>query len=172
MSSEHLSGDSNTGEEGDGGPDWDGYSDYAYVSYQISSAIDNAIDAYASLQSLHDEDTKIKPSQASNARRPILSAAMRLLPELEKQKDANETYGEMVDEWTEDGVEEQGYIEALREANLQRDCPDWLYDFVLDLRRAGWELGYLQAGRYEDDEDEDDAHASARKMLEDIYESK
>ncbi|MCG1002872.1 MULTISPECIES: hypothetical protein [Halobacterium] len=171
MSSHQLEG----GDDSDGsesGPDWDGYSDYAYVSYQISSAIDNAIDSFSSLQSLHDENSKIKAQQAANARQPILSAAMRLLPELEKQQDANEKYAKMVEEWTEDGVDEQGYIDALKEVNLQSECPPWLYDFVLDLRRAGWELGYLQAGRYEDDEDEDDAHASAREMLKDIYESK
>jgi hypothetical protein len=174
MSSENLTpaDDSPDTDDTSGGPDWDGYSDYAYVSYQISSAIDNAIDSFSTLQALHDERAKIKATQAANARQPILSAAMRLLPELEKQADNNSDYEEMVDEWTENGVEDRGYIDALRDANLQSESPDWLYEFVLDLRRAGWELGYLQAGRYEDDDDDDDSHASAREMLQDIYESK
>jgi hypothetical protein len=154
------------------GREWEGYSDYQYISYQIASSIQDAIDSYARLQSLHDESAKVRAEHAASARRPILAAAMNLLPELEHNQNSKEIYERMVADWTESGVEDDtGYIEALRSANLQVDCPDWLYDFVSDMRKAGWELGYLQAGRYQDDE-EDDAEASAREMLEDIVEAK
>lgn len=153
--------------------EWAGYSDYQYISYQIASSIQDAIDAYAKLQSLHDERAKVKADHAANARRPILAAAMNLLPELEHNQDSKDIYSRMVTDWTKSGVDDDtGYIEALRNANLQNECPEWLYDFVSDMRKAGWELGYLQAGRYEDDDEEDDARASAREMLKDIYESK
>lgn len=174
MSKSELDNGDGPGGDGSGSPEWDGYSDYKYVSYQISSAIDDAIDSYATLQGLHDEGAKIKANQAAQARQPILAAAMRLLPELKNNQSGNETYEEMVQKWTEDGVPNRdvGYIPGLRQVDLTQSCPDWIYEFVLDLRKAGWELGYLQAGRYEEDDDEDDAHASAREMLKDIFESK
>jgi len=40
-----------------------------------------------------------------------------------------------------------GYFDALSEIRLQQECPDWLEDWVIDIRTAGWEIGYLQAGR-------------------------
>lgn len=154
--------------------EWDAYSDYKFVSYHVSSAINNAIDAYASLQSLHDEHTKITAQQAANARQPILSSAMHLQHELEREaeRSPNSDYENILDDWTKNGVDEDtGYIQGLRETDLQNQCPDWLQGFVLQIRRAGWELGYLKAGRYEDRE-EDDARESARGMIEDILKSK
>ena len=164
--------DDSASSTGDRGAEWESYSDFKYVSYQISKAIQDAIDAYATLKSLHDEGSKVRSQEAARARSPILSAAMQLLPELEHNKNSKQIYRKMVENWTESGVDDDGYIDALQDASLQHECPTWLYEFVYDLRKAGWELGYLQAGRYEEDEKEDDARASARAMLQDIYQSK
>lgn len=48
-------------------------------------------------------------------------------------------------DWTDEP--DEGYLRELRDIQLQNECPDWLEQFVLDIKTAGFELGYLQAGR-------------------------
>jgi len=127
----------------DNGSRYEGFSDYNKVSRSVAESIDDAVDAYALIQSSHAEDERVKADLAAEGAGRILGAAIRLLPELEQDKDDVEEYGELLDDWTGD----EGYIEQLKDARLSRDCPDWLGEFVVQIRRAGWELGYLQAGK-------------------------
>jgi hypothetical protein len=126
---------------------FEGYSDYEIVSLRLGESIDKAVDAYAQIDAAHSEDANISPQFAAKARGRILSAAIKLLPALYADRDSVDTYDEMLEEWEEGVGGEPGYIDRLKNTSLRRECPDWLYSFVLDIRRAGWELGHLQAGR-------------------------
>lgn len=131
---------------------YEGYSDYSSVSSRVATSIDRAVDSYSTLDALHTENARIRPNAAAEIRRHILAAALKLKPELEANtvggsNDDEDIQAEILDRW----VGEEGFIERFRETSLQDDCPDWLYDFVNDIRRAGWEIGYLQAGRTVDD---------------------
>jgi len=142
---------------GGDGQVWDGYSDYATISSRIGRNVFNAIDAYADIHSLHIEGARIDPREAATARAEILSAAMSLKPELESQRETKEEIDEILDRWDDgDGgdtgieVPEEGFIDAFNGVQLSLSDPPWLYQFVIDIRRAGWELGYLKAGRHEE----------------------
>ena len=56
---------------------------------------------------------------------------------------------------------EEGYVNRFRRTpfNGTGDL-EWFGDFVSDIRRAGWELGYLKAGREEKAEDQGDSEDS------------
>lgn len=145
---------------------FEGYAHYQTISNSIAESIDEALSAYAELDSLHAEDAKIGAQQAARARSRIKLAALKLVPELREDAHHNEQYQEILARWhgaldieQEDGkpktvqpdfptaAPEGGYFEALAEIRLQRECPPWLEDWVIDIRTAGWEIGYLQAGR-------------------------
>lgn len=149
-----TSPDRNSGER------YEGFTDYQSVSQRIARSIDEAVQEYASLQRIHAENGKV-PYDGAGER--ILAAALRLLPELEDQRETDVVYDEMLVRWkadepvqddTEVEVPTSGYIELLMTTQLNRDCPEWLYQFVTDIRRAGWELGYLKAGRHAEEDDE------------------
>lgn len=141
---------------------WEGYSDYRTVSQAIARSIDEALEAYAGLDSLHAESARVQPEQAAQARASILSAALRLVPELEADKDTNDEYEKILNDWQGEADDEDGYIDQLDEVRLQQTCPAWLYDMVLQIRSAGWHLGYLQAGRrVQDDPDPDERQAKS-----------
>lgn len=156
-------------ENGDGSKqEWDGYSDYRTVSSRIGSNIFDAIDAYARIHRGHVENERMKTEVATQAGMRILAAAMSLMVEVENQHNPDAT-GESRDEidriyerWQNGGagdedidVPDEGFIRAFEDVQLSRDAPDWLYQFVVDIRRAGWELGYLKAGEYEDTGEEE-----------------
>lgn len=61
-----------------------------------------------------------------------------------------------------------GYIRAFRDADLSEDVPEWAGQFAVDIRTAGFRLGYLQAGRREQKPAEDPIEGDARSMLEGI----
>lgn len=153
---------------GDGGGNgrFEGYSHYKTISSSIAESIDEALDAYARLEASHAEGTKISAKEAAWARSRIKLAALKLAPELRGDAHHNEQYRKMLARWhggfefvNDDGEGETvdpefptpaadgGYFEALKEIRLQQQCPDWLEDWVIDIRTAGWEIGYLQAGR-------------------------
>jgi len=157
------SGDSSNGQRGG---KYEAYSHYQDVSKGIAESIDDALAAYTELESLHVEGAKVKSDQASRARSRIKLAALKLVPELREDAHHNEEYQQMLARWhgtTEislgDGetktVEpvfphdgpETGYFDGLRNIKLQQTCPRWLEDWVIDIRTAGWEIGYLRAGR-------------------------
>jgi len=126
------------------GAEWQSYSDYRAVSQQVARAVDEAVAAFAEIESMHVEGVKIRDREAAQARARIQTAALMLLPELEQNKD---NYGELLGRWTGD----EGYFGQLDDVSLRRSCPDWLEQFARDIREAGFRLGYLQAGRYEAD---------------------
>lgn len=139
---------------------WEGYSDYQKVSIRVGETIENAVDAYARIDSLHTENAVVEPELAAEARARIKSAAMKLIPELENDREVVDFYDEVLERWQGD----DGYLQELREVSLQQSCPEWLEDMVIDIRRAGWELGYLQAGRTERVTPEDPDEAKQQEI--------
>ncbi len=149
---------------------WEGYSDYQIVSKRVGKSVHNAIEAYARLDSLHAEGAQVPPETAATARSHIFAAALKLVPELRRDAprendDDNggvELYGEILDRWEGD----DGYLRnKLHNVQLQRECPGWLFQFILDIRRAAWELGYLQAGRERKGEPDDPVEAETADMF-------
>lgn len=136
---------------------WEGYSDYEVVSKRIGRKVSNAIEAYSVLQGAGAERAELSDYEYTRARAKILDAAMNLKVEIEREA-ANEPpnsdeniYTPIVDRWTE-GTDENasdGYINAFMALSISRGgrVPGWVFTFVEDIRRAAWELGYLQAGR-------------------------
>ena len=142
---------------------WEGYSDYESVSKRVAKSVEEAIEAYAFIQSLHSENARVQASRAAEAKARILSAGLRLVPELENDKETVEQYEEILDRWqTDDELnidaatpDDLGYIRRLDRIALRDECPEWLHQFAIDIRRSAWELGYLQAGRTVSEEEED-----------------
>lgn len=142
---------------------WEGYSDYQRVSQRFAMSIEDAVDAFATLKARHHEEVRVKAIQAASARRHIEGAALRLRVEMEQDRGEKELYAEILDDW--EG--ENGYLQRFGEIRLENSCPSWLDDFVEDIRRAGWHLGYLQAGRSVRTQAEDPAEQEAKSMLHD-----
>lgn len=122
---------------------WEGYADYEKVSVDIAESINKAVRAYSHIDSIHAEGAPMQPGMAARARSRILAAAIQLRTEMEDDKEVDEFYQEALGRW--EG--EDGYITRLSSISLREQCPGWLFQFVTDIRRAGWKLGYLQAGR-------------------------
>ncbi|WP_423745106.1 hypothetical protein V5735_03510 (plasmid) [Haladaptatus sp. SPP-AMP-3] len=150
---------------------WEGYSDYQSVSNRVAAAIDDAIDAYAYIHSLHLENERIRQREAAQARSRIHGATIKLLPELEANAGASDTdeddvYREILDRWTKSYDGGDGILDRFQSIKLQKECPDWLYQLVKDIRKAGWEIGYLQAGRTVTESTLDPDEEQARSMFE------
>lgn len=129
---------------------WDAYSDYQLVSQRVAKSIEDANDAYAIIESGLKSGAKIDSYQETELRADILGAAMRLRVELENERDKRPVYDDILSDW--EG--EDGYIARFRRMDLQYDAQgEWLAEFILQIRRAGWELGYLKAGREEKHDD-------------------
>jgi hypothetical protein len=122
---------------------FEGYADYEIVSLRVGRAIDQAVDSYARIDAAHTEGATVSPELAAEARGRILGAAMKLLPPLQADREAVDLYADILDRWKG----ENGFIARMDTVSLRRECPGWLFKFVLDIRRAGWEIGFLQAGR-------------------------
>lgn len=155
-----MSGATENGESTSSATRWEGYSNYELVSKRASKAIDDALDAYALLHGAHAEDAAVQPDFAAEARSKILSAAIRMLVEMREDRDAVDTYEEILDRW--EG--ENGYINRLLQSQLHQEVPGWLFQFVIDIRQAGWSLGYLQAGRHSR-VDEDPVEGDVNQVL-------
>ncbi len=119
--------------------DWDGYSDYKTVSKSIVDATQNAINAYAELESRHAEGAKVQQRMAARARMHIKAAALQLLPELQRNSESNEQYQKILARWTgetdssDDGeskpklpASDGGTIEPERETR-EGDAPSFEY---------------------------------------------
>lgn len=141
---------------------YEGFSDYESVSKRIARSIDEAVQEYAAIQRAHAEGRRVAHDGVGER---ILAAAMRLLPELRDQRQAGAVFDEILARWLGDEAKldetdvdpeppDSGAIEALMQARLTNDCPDWLHQMVIDIRTAGWELGYLKAGRHAEEDDE------------------
>lgn len=141
---------------------WEGYSQYEQVSSVIASQINDAIKAYSIIDSIHAEDAPMRPAIAARARSKILAAAIQLINEIENDADSVEYYQQVVDRW--EG--EDGFIRLLSQQSLQEECPGWLFQLVTDIRKCGWELGYLKAGRQNRKSPPDQDQAEVRAMFE------
>lgn len=176
-----------TSSDGDGY--WEGYSNYKSVASAIAETIDEALEAYAKLDSIDKEDVKLSRDEdklVAESRAKIKLAALKLVPELREDAPTNEQYQQILARWhgsveveTDTGSlkkvqpsfpnegPEAGYFEALDSIRLKDGCPDWLENWVIDIRTAGWELGYLKAGRRRKDRsDLDPDTEQARQMFE------
>lgn len=147
---------------------YEGFSDYQSVSNRVTASIDNAVDAFAMIDSLHAENARIQQREAAMARRHMLSAAIKLLPEIKENKNGKEDdiFADIYSRWVEEGDGDTGpFLDELKKVEFQSEAPDWLSQFAQDIRRAGWEIGYLQAGRTVKDEDLDPADEQAQDMF-------
>jgi hypothetical protein len=138
--------------DGDAATKWEGYSNYEYVSRQITRKVSRAIEAYSLLQSAGAERSNLDDFEYTEARSMILDAAMSLKVEIEREAAAQgngSVFADIEERWTEgDETIDQGYIHAFHQLSVQDDgVPGWVFTFVSDIRLAAWELGYLQAGR-------------------------
>lgn len=167
--SEHAPEDANTR--------FEGYSDYQQVSKSIAQSVDNAMEAYAWAQSVDVEsvggdDVNVSLAQA---RADILSAALKLYPEMQvEHHKGNHEYDEFLHRWgwdpadselDVDGEPEVLFLPEFNELSLWGGVPDWMLDFVMDIRTVGIKLGYLRAGRRERLPDDDPVQAEAEHML-------
>lgn len=140
---------------------WEGFSHYVWVSHQIGEAIFKAINAYSVIDSYHAEGATMPPQTAAKARSRILSASLQVKTEMEKHKDDKKYYRETLEKWDGD----EGYIHRMGDLSVRHECPSWLFDFVSDIRQAGWELGYLQSGRYTNEGPVDSDSAQVKEMI-------
>jgi len=151
--------------------EYEGYSDYKTVSNRVGVSIERAVDACASISALHTEGARVRPQLAAALRRDIVAAALMLVPDLEgaRNGDGDDIYSEILDRWgvVEDGeFDDDGYLGQLRQTDLQNECPDWILQLAIDIRRAGWEIGYLRAGRINRELDVGEDERQARSMFE------
>lgn len=150
---------------------WEGFSNYQNVSERMAQSIEGAIRAYTFLDSRHQEGAPITPKEAAEARSKILTPALRLMAEMEEERETVDKYDEMLDRWTaddDDGDDDPGYIRRINEVKLQNASPGWLFQFVLDIRSAGFELGYLQAGRTVKEEPTDPVEGETEAMFDNL----
>lgn len=140
-----------TRSNGDAGGEWQAYSNYKSVTQSVAESINAALRSYAAIQSAHQEGAPVTAPEAAEARKNILAATLMLLGEMRAQEGEND-YGEVLARWegSDDGDDSDGFVRQLHEVRLTQECPNWLLNLVIDIRRVGWELGYLQAGRYEE----------------------
>jgi len=146
---------------------FEGYSDYETVSQDIGRAVRDAVDAYSQLDAKQQQAARGRGgAAAAQAHQHILAAAMRLVPELERDRGSRDELDEIYTDWTGEGVDKDGYIERLRASQLDARSPEWLYEFVVQIRQAAWELGYLQAGRTHKAESADPVEEEPLAMFE------
>lgn len=157
--------------------EWEGYSDYEAVSRSVAKSIEDAVDAYAWLQRLHQEGASVTDSAAADASADVLSAALRLYVEMQQEhEEGNDEYDEMLARWGYDvgddadgkgtGQAPDGYISALHDATFQSGVPAWMLQLVTDIRTAGWKLGYLQAGRRSEKVSDDPVEQDVDTLME------
>lgn len=145
--------------------EWDGYTDYQQVAGRYASEIHDATAAAAMLQRIGADGGQFAPREVAEASSRILSAALLLEEQMRLYEHTNDKYSEILDEWTG----EEGRIEQMRRTDMLAGAPDWLFDFVREINRAGLELGYLKAGREEEIKDEGDTlDSEVRDVIEEM----
>ena len=146
--------------------EWDAYSDYQHVSRRVAKSIGDAVDAISIIDSSEVAGEKLTAADETNLRADVLGAVNRLQTELENEREQQAVYDEILTRWQG----EEGYINRFRTltlANLQSQ--PWLQQFATDIHRAGWELGYLKAGREEKQSRGGDAYdGEVRDMIEEM----
>ena len=146
--------------------EWDAYSDYQHVSRRVAKSIGDAVDAISIIESADIAGEKIQARQETDLRADVLGAVRRLHTELENERETKEVYEEILTRW--EG--EDGYINRFRNLDVMNPQSEgWLQQFASDIHRAGWELGYLKAGREEKQSRGGDAYdGEVRDMIEEM----
>lgn len=155
-----LSNGSSSSDNGDE-TRWEGYSDYQRVSDRVARSIYDAIEAFAIIDSQHTENARVKPAAAAKARAKILAPALRLKVEMEADREAVEKLDQILQDWEGD----EGHLAKFSNLQLHQDCPSWLHEFVTQIREAGWEIGYLKAGRTTKKELDDEVEEEVKNMF-------
>lgn len=148
----------------DVGKQWEGYSNYQAVSRDMSMSISDALDSFSWIQSSQREGGQMNASDVADARADIVSAAIRVYVEM-TEVDNRDDFEEILERWGGPNEDVEGRLDELLDISLYDDVPDWLDRFVVDLRTAGWRLGYLQAGRTSKARPDDDVEAEADNMF-------
>ena len=145
---------------------WDAYSDYQHVSHRVAGSVGDAVDAISIIDSAEVAGEKLSPREENDLRADVLGAVIRLQTELENERDTREVYGEILDRWQG----QEGFINQFRDLDLPvLQSQPWLQQFATDIHRAGWELGYLKAGREEKQSRGGDAYdGEVREMIEEM----
>lgn len=143
---------------------WDGFADYQTVSARISRSIHDAIEAATTVERAHKEGAGVDPQLAARASADILSAAIKMQTELGRYKGGNPEYADLYESFDGD----DGHVQKLRDVSLRDESPEWLFEFVVDIRRAGFELGYLKAGREETENTDTGPKSDAKEMFTDL----
>ena len=143
---------------------WDAYSDYQHVSRRVAGSIGDAIDAISIIDSGKVAGEKLTSREETDLRADVLGAVIRLQTELENERESKEAYDQILSRW--EG--EEGFIEQFRALDVMNPQSEpWLQEFAADIHRAGWELGYLKAGREETTREGGDAYdGEVREMIE------
>jgi len=146
--------------------EWDAYSDYQHVSRRVAKSIGDAVDAISIIDSGDVAGEKLSSREETDLRADVLGAVIRLQTELENERETKAVYDEILTRWQGD----DGYVNRFRAlgiTNLQTQ--PWLQQFATDIHRAGWELGYLKAGREEKQSRGGDAYdGEVRDMIEEM----
>ena len=129
--------------------EWEAYADYQSVSERVAESIGDAVEAIETIESSMLCGEKLSTERETVLRADVMAATIWLRTELENGRQQNELYDEILTRWDGDG-EEEGLIEKFRDLDIMASRPGpWLNQFATDIHRAGWELGYLKAGREE-----------------------
>lgn len=140
---------------------WEGYSDYQNVSQHITRTVNRALQSYARIDAAMTEGAPIDPETAARAHADIFEAALSLVAEMEHDRMAVAKYDQILERWQGDG----GYLKRFQNVQLGREMPAFVQQFVMDIRSAAWELGYLQAGRNRSTTDTDTPDQQAEAMF-------
>ena len=144
--------------------EWEAYADYKSVSERVADSVADAINGLSTIESAKAAGEKLPPSVETDSRSAVLTAVTLLSTELENERGSKEVYDDILSRW--EG--EEGYLERFRTADLVDRPPEpWIKQFAEDIHRAGWELGYLKAGREKQIGESGDGHdGELRDMIE------
>lgn len=151
---------------GDATTRWEGYSNYQLIAWQLAKDVNRAMKAGAKIQRYHQEDARVEPEVAAEASARLLTPALQFIPEMQAQLEIDdvEVYEEVLERWLgEEG--ETGIVKEIAEHQFTETSPGFILDYLLDLKRVGWELGYLKSGRMQS-QPEDPVEAEAIAMVE------
>lgn len=143
---------------------WNSFSNYGDIAEDVHQAVVGAIEAQAFIHAMHQEGARVSPEDAAEASARMLSAARRLLTEMRRENERNSDgpYDDILEKW--EGP--NGYISQLAGSNLSDSSPAFLHDFVEDIHRAAFEIGYIRAGREERQDLDDPVENDAMAMFE------
>lgn len=126
---------------------YQGYTNLQNVSDRVSRTIEDGVAAISRLDSAHNENAQVRPDSAAQNRAAIVEAMVTLTHELEKDRDTVHQYDDILTRWWDGDGDEPSYMQRLQQTQLTETRPGFLIQLGLDLRTAGWELGYLRAGQ-------------------------